>query len=687
MPGNDDRYLKEALDQITSGNNKFGLIFISALIWWLANLFPYNLSERTTRSLAARLDTLTALGSTADSTCSKAIDTYAGLRADAILQLAEARPGAQNDIQSCFFRLPTPGGFGAELSSLRQKPSGPVIDLDAYLKKDQGRVRLKQEIIKSLRMTWGNRNTKQLSSIAAELKSGRDECKKVFEQQYLENFKECSAARSEFVSFVDNWTKEGNIDVVGLKINNINVRWHPMALMLIIATGIVWLGFQRRRFYYLINESLQRAYGNDRKHGVDQGSLLLKVPWWLLPVPDFRYRNGRTLRELLAAEGEYRRSLLTAGIILVILCAMFSSGINAQRLLSMNAELNALSPNLKELGDFEHASLGLLGSTFVDVFFLSVLIFVPAGILWWVVPAAPARFGGTGVQITRRQSLRAVALIAASLAVPLVVKPDALKSIFRIRTRSNPYQKRRPRLATYPGAPGWYWNIKAEPQIGHFVKPEIVVKHRAKWWPPRLGFVVKHPAGRIKGGGKIDSKRLVAMQPREISSVIPNEKRLNANFYSEGIEQAALESWREGARADAIEILRVGLSYTSRQKDLDIRLYDLLAGLLVRERRDKELTSLMPAIEARIARIERILNDPKAGINLDDRMRAKLVEESKSRKRSVRLSARHRIRAKQKLTGLKAAMEARLAAWSAAEGKWKAKWQSESKLKWNGLDI
>ena|SRR5215510_11610008 len=79
-----DRYLKEAQDVIGAGNKAFGLFLLAALIWWIANLFPFNLSERAANVLENRLQDFSRLARKADAVCQGAVDKYINQRTESI---------------------------------------------------------------------------------------------------------------------------------------------------------------------------------------------------------------------------------------------------------------------------------------------------------------------------------------------------------------------------------------------------------------------------------------------------------------------------------------------------------------------------------------------------------------------------------------------------------------------------
>jgi hypothetical protein len=681
-----ERYLKEAADVIAAGNKTFSLILISALIWWFANLFPFNLSERSNRSLAGRLSTLTDLGSGVISICNSAIDTYASYRAGAILNSSKQKKATDNGDQSCVAQLPLSAAFRGFKSA---EPSDDNTIMRLILSN-------------RLRASWNTKTVKnerggdnegsaandkvalkgQLAAIAKELKqSGREDCTDEYDRVYQRFFGVCNKSRGEFVTFVDNWTKEGNIDIVGLKINNINVRWHPFALVLIFLTGIFWLGSYRQRIFVLLDRYL-------RCKGAQADGWLLSVPWWLSPIPHVTYASDRTLRGFIATEPEYVRSRRTSVIILIVLAAMFASGVHTQQLLSTSAEQNLLPPNVKELGDFENSSLGLFGTVFVDVLFLSTLIALPFGAVWWVsiprVASLRERFGGP----SRRRALKVLGAGALfSLAVPVMVKPDSLRSLPRLRTRSNPYRKRRRSSQVIAKLEaGWYRRRKGRRKkvIAQYVKGTIQIRRAPRFWPPRLGNVMNYPSGRISraaAGLKIGDLRPLTVE-EVIASTQQSDQPLPKGLYSEGIEAVALKRWLED-RDGAIKILQTGLTYADGG-DLNIRLYDLLAGLLVRHNRDQDLAPLISVVQLAIGSLDSKLQDMP---DPEEKQRAELEQQSKSRKKRQRRYAQNELKRKSKLQNARKALEKRLAAWTSESGKWQAKWRAQSPLKWNGVDI
>jgi hypothetical protein len=253
---------------------------------------------------------------------------------------------------------------------------------------------------------------------------------------------------------------------------------------------------------------------------------------------------------------------------------------------------------------------------------------------------------------------------------------------------SNPRHKRPVRYARADQPPGWYWHSKqsAEGQpvrIGHFVKPAFSFQHTTKLAAPRLAHATTFDAGRIKGAGKLDVSKLAPLPLSEIPSFEPGGDRLNARNYSEGVEAVALASWRSGDRDAAIRILRTGLTYAHTRTPLDIRLYDLCAGLLVRAGRDREVADLLDPVRSEMERVSSLQPQETDGgggpqCPEDD-------PDLTSPKRHVRVAAQKKLRACKGTSTYGKNLKLRLERWT-TESKWKDRWR-QGALKWNGLDI
>jgi hypothetical protein len=288
--------------------------------------------------------------------------------------------------------------------------------------------------------------------------------------------------------------------------------------------------------------------------------------------------------------------------------------------------------------------------------------------------------------LTRRNLLGRIASgAAASLGAAPLILP--LRSAWAsARAGSNPYHKRAVRYAHSDKPAGWYWHAKQSPEgrsvrIDHFVKSAFSFQHTTRNGPARLVHATAFDAGRIKGAGKLDVSKLVPMSLQEIPSFDPGRDRLNIRNYSEGIEAVALASWRSGDQDTAIRVLRIGLTYAQTRTPIDIRLYDLCAGLLVRAGRDREIAAFLDPVRSELERVSALQPQETEGA-------AQCPEDDPdltSPKRHVRLAARKKLRTCKGTSAYGKNLKLRLERWT-AEGKWKDKWR-QSALKWNGLDM
>jgi hypothetical protein len=294
-------------------------------------------------------------------------------------------------------------------------------------------------------------------------------------------------------------------------------------------------------------------------------------------------------------------------------------------------------------------------------------------------------------RLDRRQLILKVASLCAAL-----MSGSSIASARGGKTSPKPVRTR---------APGWYRNIKATTAskslfwIGHYVKPSYAFQHRPKQTgdgrvrlrkPPKTKIVrqvdpgrrtrpniVKKPSGRISGAFGIKVGRLIRLGHDELPKCENfSAPRLNLKYYSEGVETLALEHWRAGRWERAVDILRVGLTYAQQNESVNIRLYDLLAGFLVRAGRETEILLLQSDIMQRtetltgkISSLNKMLANKSVSPGISQRENALLEE--RLRQSNARL--RH--------------LNSRLKSWTDDDGKWREKWRPGAKRKWAGIDI
>src|SRR5215471_2478064 len=85
MAENSDRLLGEARQLIDSGNKTVTLFLLASIIWWVANLFPHNLSESNSVSIQGRLYRLSDLATRAERACSSTVDNFVNHRHPSLL--------------------------------------------------------------------------------------------------------------------------------------------------------------------------------------------------------------------------------------------------------------------------------------------------------------------------------------------------------------------------------------------------------------------------------------------------------------------------------------------------------------------------------------------------------------------------------------------------------------------------
>jgi hypothetical protein len=153
--------------------------------------------------------------------------------------------------------------------------------------------------------------------------------------------------------------------------------------------------------------------------------------------------------------------------------------------------------------------------------------------------------------------------------------------------------------------------------------------------------------------------------------------------YSEGTESIAVENWTGDDKDLAITTLRLGLIDFGHSGDggFNVRLYDLLAGMLVRAGRQNELSALFPGLEKELDDIRLRLSSMSDSLAADC-----AVSVTNSKKREVRWREEEELLEVHKLQTYRLSLELRLRKWADADSKWNGSWRSDSR-KWDGLDI
>jgi hypothetical protein len=615
-----------------SGTKTSTLLFSAALIWWITNLFPFNFSERITIGTpTSRLGELTQKAESASITCNEAFHDFA---MNLYLHVSTRSNGV---MVTCF--------APETLSKFRGKTFN--------------------EIAETSRTTNWAQNIRDTELDLAELAKVPG-CQATIEEWRNNKLSKCIANRKEVLDFVADLSKQGNLDLLGLKISNIHPKWHPIVLVGLLASWAIWLGAYRRRIFALLHRHFSSSAAKRESAGDDSAGLdpvFLSPSWWLWPTPRWKYSDGRRFSELFAPAAEYRRLRLTTFIMVVITGAMFVSAVEEQTRVSALKRMTALGQALAEL---PRPSFALMENVSTDLFVLSFIFFGATAIFLWALPPKQRpRLNESGPSPSRREILVRGAIAAgfvslASMTVAGSVDPRGSRKYLgsvphRIGLPGRPRFQRQKQIAVHPGPPGWYRNVRSatgDNREGavHFVKPAMYVERRirGRGWRGLFARVAagrpekKYKPARIGGAGNIDVTKLRKLADDEL---LKQERNLNPHYYSEGIEVVALDKWRAKDRKGAIEILKVVLGHARNQPRVNIRLYDLYAGLLVRSggERGEEFNSLL-------ADIEKFLG---------------MLGEENERNRVLR---------------------ERLERWREASGKWRKSWQAPAR-EWNGLDV
>jgi hypothetical protein len=647
----DDIYKLEARQLLEGGNKIAAVSLLACLVWWIANLFPISLAERRTATPTSRLEELSAIAKKARSTCEETTQKYVSKRYEAFGE----EPDRASQSKLCFLSSSKIPVFIAGPGEGPRSAKSLMSD------------NIRGKTFESLAENYLTGNLAERLNLIdqdlQELRSKNDTCRDLIENFRKDNLEVCNAQRVKLNNFVDELSKQGNLDILGLKINNIHPKWHPLVLVLMIVAAATWLGARRRKIFDLLNQQfvIDEAQESHSPHAYRV--LLLTMPWWLCPAPRWKYRNGAGFIERLTPSTEYRLALVKCISVLTILVVMMIVAIGSQTRISKYK----LSTVEQQLADLPNPSFSFTGQTITDLLIVSAL-FLSAIVLFCWMQQRQHGFESMPDGVSRRKILiRAggafVAVIAGSMVVPLVADfGGSAKSLNgalgRVGLKREPrFSSRSKKYATYTGPSGWYRNDVDSSWIGHFVKPTFRLERKGKakhwfgpsWFPPKQrSGLSEHVDGRIKGAGKLIVSKLVAISAAQLPPYGPGKPRLNRRFYSEGIETYALHHWSTGKRYEAIHILKIGISYAGNQSPLNVRLYDLAAGLCVRAGEERALFDIAEEMKQTVDRQSNF---------------------SKSRSPQV------------------INLQRRIESWTDPKGKWRAKWVLSTPRKWNGLDI
>jgi hypothetical protein len=721
-----DRLLSEARDVIATGNRFATVFFVGSVVWWTANLLPYDFAETGLGTPTARLSKLKILNESTDERCRKLQDRYASS-------------------YGCFAPLRLPGTYAISDAD-GQEPLSALI--------------IANEVLAAFRRAGPEKSLSAIQTSIEETPNDVNSCDSHRLSEVTDALKACVASRDELIKFSEELSHQANLDVAGIKIANIHPRWHPAFLVLILATGAIWLGALRRKAFRLLKQHMEARRASlttvtDESEKPPEPALLT-LPWWLLPGPDWGDPAISSFRAELAPSTAYAWARVALLFVAMLLGAMFASAIEAQRLLSA---FN-LTDQQVALSNHHLRSFSLFGSMPIDLMLITGVFFASVVFLWWGIPPRSAPLGSRAVRFDRRELVRgglaSGTILFSVAAVPLAVARQSTISLankvaWGLRLPLNPrYRRRKRKYAQHIGPPGWYRAPGNSNWVAHFVKPAYRFEHKTssrvaggtksqkhpkprqrrrtksiiRWaglFRPvnpnkkRKAKLVVYPAGRIASTWRMKAARLTrvpddTLPARERSNTFPSPEQnpahgmLNARFYSEGVETQSLQHWQAGDIEGALKILRTGLSYANGGRALNIRLYDLLAGLLIRSGRKTELMALRTELDREVERLSRRIDQLMK--RLDE------LNRSEARERQLELILRRakaspdqehsvaktpwpesRVEIARQTESIRWTnarlkhLQSRLERWANPDGKWANKWAAGAIRKWGSVDI
>jgi hypothetical protein len=624
-----DLIFDEVRNLISHGNNVVAVFLLGAIVWWFANLFPYDLSERNTGTADERLSELKEIAGNAESACQSAHDQFI------------------NDINSGLLgNCIAPQQFVdvLQVNRLSMGQRQNAVDVALLDREASNEYRLNLDLEKS---DLGA-SVEFIDEILVEL-ARADNCSASIINWRKTHFEYCAVKRGELTKYVEEIAKQGSLEVAGLKISNIHPKWHALVLLLIILAACIWIGAKRRRIFSLLNKRFTQQHEIQTLHKDDLQPMLLTMPWWLWPVPRWTYGTQHYLfSDLVASRQERQRILITIIVVVILLMAMLLSAL----FLELRVSAYIVTESQRDLADLDNTSFSLTGTTPTDLALLSGLFAAAIAVFAW----SPHQESNTddalaghmsqkrrAVLLVRLRSVAAIALTAVvtPILMDLAVGNETSKKFIdnylqRVGIQRKPRFRHSVALARFSGPAGWYRNLASSEQ------------HSTAGW---IGHYVR-PAETIRGAGGLNTSKLEALPIEDLLASEPSAKtRLNRSYYSEGIENLALERWRAGAKEEAVKVLRTGLNYASRQYPINLRLFDLTAGLLVRAGQEPEINSL--------------INDVTSLFNAHNK----------------RIDRAHATKAHFD------ELEIRFQRWKDPNGRWRSKWQPDQPRKWNGIDI
>gem|GEM_PF-5913171 len=241
--------------------------------------------------------------------------------------------------------------------------------------------------------------------------------------------------------------------------------------------------------------------------------MLISLPWWMNPIPDWKNIHGKSMRDFIASRKEFRRSrrivavLLTAYITLVGSAIYFEIKLSEQPIISYIDQVSNSTTTYSFMGNLIQ-SIGMSmpaprSLAKFDIFILLTVFLVSILILRWS-PRSPEPVGLNDMApqdpLPGRRLIVAVITVSATTALAWTGSSvwsswrwgTSLQGEIFLRGLTNPIIEARPRFrkgswkrwASSQLPEGWYKKSGRRGDVLHYVR-DIVVRSERRAYPSR----------------------------------------------------------------------------------------------------------------------------------------------------------------------------------------------------------
>lgn len=492
----------------------------------------------------------------------------------------------------------------------------------------------------------------------------------------------CTTAAEELKRTIKEARETSELEFLSLKLKRVHPIYFPLFFCILLVGSALWIGSRRRALFLLLEEYLSQSISNNSLNTSSSSDhnatrvVLQTVPWWLWPWPSRIPRKLGFDQELFRdrdLKSARFAALLVAGAMMfgVAGALIVQQALSSPRTIQYDGKPLTAGLELSVTGIYL-VDLILIGISFS----LSVVLYL--GLESVHRPSDQPSLHSRR-EVLHRISFISLGVISGAVLGPLLGDRSAVVGVLRREWNSytlfRPRRRQKRKLSIAPRA-GWFLSL-GKYRSGARRRPrqmnahEVPILHyamgaeeftRNNVWPPKRKRHRKEKSGKaatnvVRSWSRFarESRQTIKRQAGVIQGVGPTYQptwksvefassayRLNKAFYSTGLEAEALMLWIQGYKTKALDVLKIGLDQIDKQHSarINIRLYDLFAGLLVRSGRIQELDELAKRLEAR-----------KQSVH--NRWMEKTVKEDNKR------------------------IESRLRAWRADGSKWRAQWASD----------